>query len=86
MLDHQGIHIDKARLEKVQTEQAYFLIFLTIRCQFSALAIKNESVGTIPTLYNIQTFMNLPAQILRGQMKMRLSRRFVERHDARLIT
>jgi hypothetical protein len=40
-------------LKQVQTEQAYFLIFLTICCQLGALAIENESVGAVPALYNI---------------------------------
>ena len=67
-MDHQRVHIDETRLEQVQAEQPYLLIFPTVRGQLTAFPIKNESVRAVPTFYNVETFMDLTSQILRGQV------------------
>ena len=67
-LDHQRVHLDKARLEQVQAKQPYLLIFPTVRCQLCALTIKNESIRTIPALDNVEAFVYLASQVLRGEV------------------
>jgi hypothetical protein len=50
----------------VQTEQPHLLIFPFIGGQFRSFTVEDKTVCAIPALCHVETFMDFPAQFLRG--------------------
>ena len=62
LLDHEGIHVDHRRLQKMQGEDGYFVIVTTIGHQFVAISVEDEVVHPIPALYDIESGIDFAAQ------------------------
>jgi hypothetical protein len=60
-LQHQGVDVDHAVLEEMEAEHTGFVIFGSIACEFAALGEEDKVVGTVPSLDDVEAFMNFTA-------------------------
>ena len=63
LLDHKGVHVDHRRLQQMQAEDRDFMIVTTIGHQLIAIAVEDEVVHPVPALYDIESGMDLAAQL-----------------------
>ena len=61
-LNHQRIDIHHRVLQQMQRQHRHLLVFSAMRREFVPCANKNEVVGAVPVLDDIESFLNLTSQ------------------------
>jgi hypothetical protein len=64
LLQHEGVDVHHAVLEKMQVEHADLVILSAVADHFAATGEENEVIGAVPLLDDVQTFVDLPAECL----------------------
>ena len=57
-LDHQGVYVNKAGLQKVQRQHRHILVFQQVSCNVPAFTKKDKAISAVPVLNDIQPFVN----------------------------
>jgi hypothetical protein len=68
LLDHQRVDVDQRDLEEVEAEDRDLLILQTVRRDLPALAVKDEALGPIPAIDDVERLLHLTTQRLRVQI------------------
>ena len=61
-LNHEGVDVDQASLEQMETENRYLLVLETVRGHLPSLSEKDETVGSVPALHDVQRFLDFLAK------------------------
>jgi hypothetical protein len=61
-LDHQGVDVDKADLQKVERQHGEFLVLQVVGSDLTAFAVEDEAIGPVPVLDDVETFLNFAPQ------------------------
>ncbi len=61
-LEHQGVDVDHAVLQQVQSQHGCFLVLQPVGGDLATAAIEDEVVGAIPGFDHVQTLMDLAPQ------------------------
>lgn len=64
LLNQQGIDIDQTDLQEVQRECRQLLLIQPVGGKIAALAVKDETVGPVPVLDDVEPLVNLPSECL----------------------
>jgi len=63
-LNHQGVDVNERSLDEMKSQKSCFLVFLPVGGQFPSIAVKDEAVGVVPTLHDIEPGVNFAAEVL----------------------
>ena len=63
LLDHEGVDVDERQLNQMQTEHPDLLIVDPVGGHLAALAEEDEVVDVIPVLDDVETLVDLAAQL-----------------------
>ena len=67
-LNHQRIAIHHRVLQQMQRQHRHLLVFSAIRSDFAPCANKNEVVGAVPVLDDIESLLNLTSQLSKPEI------------------
>ena len=62
-LNHQRIDIHHRVLQQMERQHRHLLFFLAMRSDCAACPSKNEVIGAVPVLDDIESLLNLPSQL-----------------------
>jgi hypothetical protein len=68
LLEHEGVDVDHTVLEQMQSEHADFVVLAAVARELAMTCKENEVVGAVPLLDDVQSFVDLAAQILAVQV------------------
>ena len=76
MLDHEGVHVHERRLEEVEVEAEHccLLIVVAVGRAVAVFAVVDESVRGVPVLDDVETFVDLAAELEGGEVVAHESR------------
>ena len=60
-MHHEGVDVDHGVLKEMQAEHAGLVILMPVADQFAALGEKDEVVGAVPLLDNVEALVNFAA-------------------------
>ena len=63
-LHHERVDVDHGVLEEMQAEHAGLVVLMAVADQFATLGEKDEVVGAVPLLDQVEPFIDLAAQRL----------------------
>ena len=68
VLDHEGVDVDEHGLQQVQAEHREFLLVTAVGGELAAFPEEDEPVGGVPVLGDVESFVDLAAELFAGEV------------------